>query len=94
MMANFDQWTKEEKKRYLDLLEEIQVVDFVLVELNLYLDTHPYDYEAIQQFNDMAQQSMLLKNRFTEAYGPLVHFGHDYSKYPWTWKDAPWPWQV
>ena len=28
------------------LLQEISKVDFVLKELNLYLDTHPYDQQA------------------------------------------------
>ncbi|GAA0372615.1 spore coat protein CotJB [Bacillus horti] len=93
-MTKFDQWTTEEKEKYHKLLEEIQVVDFVLVELNLYLNTHPQDFKAIQQYNDLTEQSMLLKNQFTEIYGPLVHFGNDFSKYPWTWKEAPWPWQV
>lgn len=93
-MSNFDQWTVEEKKKYYDFLEEIQTVDFVLVELNLYLNTHPYDYEAIQQFNNFTQQSMMLKSRFAQEYGPLTNFGNDYSKFPWTWKDAPWPWQI
>src|SRR5699024_6461903 len=36
---------------YYELLEEIQAVDFVLVELTLYLDTHPHDFDAIEQFN-------------------------------------------
>ena len=31
------------------LLTEISKVDFVLKDLNLYLDTHPYDQQAIDQ---------------------------------------------
>lgn len=87
-------WTEEEKLAYFELVKEMQIVDFVLVELTLYLDTHPYDQEAVQQYNEYAHKSMLLKNKFTQRYGPLYHFGNDYSTYPWTWGDAPWPWQV
>ena len=46
---------------YYQLLEEIQAIDFVIVELNLYLDTHPHDVEAIKQYNEAAQHSMQLK---------------------------------
>ena len=79
---------------FYQLLEEMQAIDFVLVELNLYLDTHPADFEAIKQFNDTAQKSMQLKVEFEQKFGPLMNFGRSYSNYPWDWKDAPWPWQV
>ncbi|KGP93162.1 cotJB protein [Pontibacillus chungwhensis BH030062] len=79
---------------YYELLEEIQAVDFVLVELTLYLDTHPEDYEAIKQFNQYAQQSKKLKKQYEQQYGPLRQYGESYSGYPWNWNNAPWPWQV
>ncbi len=53
--------TKQMPKEYYQLLEELQAIDFVHVELNLYLNTHPHDLEAIKQFNETAQQSMRLK---------------------------------
>lgn len=86
--------SKQLPPEYYEMLLEIQEVDFVLVELNLYLDTHPSDYEAINQFNDNAQKSMQLKVKFEEKFGPLMNFGQSYSNYPWNWIDTPWPWQV
>ncbi len=79
---------------FYTLLEEIQAIDFVLVELNLYLDTHPNDFETIKQFNETAQKSMELKNAFEQQFGPLMNFGRSFSNYPWNWNDTPWPWQV
>ena len=87
-------WTDEQKKQYYEMLEEIQQVDFVLVELNLYLNTHPHDHKAINQYNEFAQKSMALKNKFQSMFGPLTNFGNSFSTYPWSWGDAPWPWQV
>lgn len=75
-------------------LEEIQAIDFVLVELNLYLDTHPQDFEAIKQYNETSLKSMELKHNFEQQFGPLMHFGKSYSSYPWAWNETPWPWQV
>lgn len=85
---------KQMPKEYYEQLEELQAVDFALVELTLYLDTHPNDYQAIQQFNQLAQKRKQLKKQFEAAYGPLEQFGHSYSNYPWNWDDAPWPWQM
>lgn len=79
---------------FYTLLEEIQGIDFVIVELNLYLDTHPQDLEAIKQFNEMTLKSMELKQRFEQQFGPLMNFGRSFSGYPWSWNDTPWPWQV
>lgn len=76
------------------MLEEMQAIDFSIVELNLYLDTHPNDFDAIKQFNDLSEKSMKLKIQFEEKFGPLMNFGRSYSNYPFNWVDTPWPWQV
>nr|WP_275984168.1 spore coat protein CotJB [Paenibacillus hamazuiensis] len=81
-------------EHYYQLLQELQAVDFVLVELTLYLDTHPWDEQAIAQFNQMSQQRHKLAFQFEQEYGPLMQFGHSYSRSPWQWVETPWPWQV
>jgi spore coat protein JB len=85
---------KQLPPEFYALMEELQAVDFVLVDLTLYLDTHPYDYEAIQQFNTLAKQRGLLKKQIETLYGPLQQYGNSYSGYPWNWDDCPWPWQL
>ncbi|WP_047153012.1 spore coat protein CotJB [Aneurinibacillus tyrosinisolvens] len=79
---------------YYDLLLEIQQVEFVVIELNLYLNTHPDDQAAIAQYNDYTQRNMQLKKNFEAIYGPLANFGCSFSTTPWTWNSSPWPWQV
>jgi spore coat protein JB len=81
-------------EKYYKLLHEIQAADFVVVELTLYLDTHPTDMGAIQQFNQFAQKKQQLVSKYEELYGPMLQYGYSYSKYPWQWDNAPWPWQV
>ena len=81
-------------QQFYELLEQLQVLDFALVELNLYLDTHPDDLKAIEQYNQLAQERMKQAIRFQELYGPLMHFGHSFSRHPWEWSQVPWPWQV
>ncbi|WP_018131725.1 spore coat protein CotJB [Effusibacillus pohliae] len=80
--------------RYYQLLEQLQAIDFVLVELNLYLDTHPNDAQAIRQYNQHVQERWKLAQEFECHYGPLTHFGHSYSDAPWQWSEGPWPWEV
>jgi spore coat protein JB len=85
---------KQLPKEFYGAMEELQAVDFVLVELTLYLDTHPDDYEAINQFNQFAKERRRLKKVVESMYGPLQQFGNSYSGYPWNWNDGPWPWQI
>lgn len=85
---------KQLPKEFYVLMEELQAVDFVLAELTLYLDTHPHDYQAIQQYNQFAKQRKILKQKVEAIYGPLQQFGNSYAGYPWNWDDAPWPWQI
>jgi spore coat protein JB len=75
-------------------LEELQKVDFALVDLNLYLDTHPADMQAVQQYNQLTQRRQQICAAFELKYGPLMHFGHSYTRFPWQWIETPWPWQV
>ncbi|MGZ4159374.1 MAG: spore coat protein CotJB [Neobacillus sp.] len=85
---------KQVPAEYYHLMEQLQAVDFVLVELTLYLDTHPDDVEAINQFNHYAKERKQLKKAFESQFGPLLQYGKSYSGYPWNWSDTPWPWQV
>jgi len=85
---------KQMPQEFYTTMEQLQAVDFVLVELTLYLDTHPDDFDAINQFNQFAKERKRLKKIIESNYGPLMQFGNSYSGYPWNWNDAPWPWQL
>ncbi|SCL85394.1 Spore coat-associated protein JB [Bacillus cytotoxicus] len=81
-------------KEYYEWLEELQALDFALVELTLYLDTHPDDVAAIEQFNDLSYKRRLQQQKIEKKYGPLQQFGNSYSNAPWEWSKGPWPWQI
>jgi spore coat protein JB len=79
---------------YYAQLYDLQAVDFVLLELTLYLDTHPHDLTAIQQYNQFAQKRKSMMQPFEEEFGPLYSNGLSYARQPWDWIQPPWPWQV
>ncbi|WP_221567563.1 spore coat protein CotJB [Alkalihalobacillus sp. TS-13] len=81
-------------KEFYDWMKQLQEIDFVLVELTLYLDTHPEDFDSIKQFNEFAEKGMKLRQQIEKKYGPLMQYGQSYSGYPWNWDDPPWPWQM
>ncbi len=76
------------------MLKEIQELEFVAVELNLYLDTHPEEREPLMEYNKVVDRLMHLKKMYEQRYGPLYHFGLSPSAYPWQWIQSPWPWEM
>lgn len=83
-----------DRKHQFEFLKQLQEVDFVLVELNLYLDTHPGDINALKQYNWYAQERAKIAAAYEQQYGPLTHFGHSLNQYPNGWDEGPWPWEI
>ncbi|MGE6228582.1 spore coat protein CotJB [Paenibacillus chitinolyticus] len=86
---------KQLDENYYRLLHDLQAADFVLVELTLYLDTHPEDAHALQQFNEFSQKRRQIALEYECLYGPLLQYGQNaLPQQTWKWAEAPWPWQV
>jgi spore coat protein JB len=74
------------------LLNEIGKVDFALKELNLYLDTHPYDQQAMAAFGNYNTLKNNLVAEYTQLYGPIVLSTLDPNSSEWKWATQNWPW--
>jgi len=76
------------------MLKEIMSYEFTAIDLTLYLDTHPGDVRALEEYNQVACKLHALKHAYEQCYGPLAAFGATPVQYPWSWIDEPWPWQI
>lgn len=75
-----------------ELLTNVQETHFACVDMNLYLDNHPEDQNAIKTYNSMVCQFKQAKQAYESKYGPLTNFGYSQSQCPWQWICEPWPW--
>lgn len=75
-----------------ELLKKLSAIDFYIIDLHLYLNTHPEDREAIMQYNTLIAEAKQLRSEYEQQYGMLLS-NNSMSKYPWQWIDNPWPWQ-
>ena len=80
---------KDRKK----LLCEIGKVDFALKDLNLYLDTHPYDQQALDAFGRYNSIKKQLTMEYTENFGPIVLDMLEDNCQEWKWALQDWPWE-
>lgn len=75
------------------LLEKISVLEFVIADLKLFLDTHPNEQEALNAYGKYVDEVRELRTQYTAFYGPLQ--AEDYvPEANWAWINDPWPWDI
>ena len=73
-----------------DMLERIKCLNFAIIELGLYLDTHPDDEKALCLHRKYCKDYRELTDKYQKVYGPLT------IQFPcnkWRWLEEPWPWE-
>lgn len=76
------------------LLKELTTLDFIAVDMALYLDTHPDDINAIKEYNKVIEAADAVRQKYEENFGPLCSFRSiNTGDNDWEWKDNPWPWE-
>lgn len=73
-----------------DMLQEIKAKNFAIIELALYLNTHPDDTKALCLHRRYCKELKELKDKYQKVYGPLsIYFPCN----KWRWLEEPWPWE-
>jgi len=75
-----------------ELLNQLTALDFMAVDLHLFLNTHPNNEEVICKYNEIIKLADTVRCKYEKLYGPLCSF-RSLSKSDFTWIDNPWPWQ-
>lgn len=75
-----------------ELLMKLMQLDFLCVDLQLFLDTHPCDEKALLKYNETVIAANKLRKDYENYFGPLYSFRSEQSN-GHKWIDSPWPWQ-
>ena len=76
-------------------LVELQALEFVVLELGIYLDTHPEDEEARAYFEEKSALRNEALDEYAHCYGPLtIDTANDTCSRSWEWVNQPWPWEL
>lgn len=76
------------------LLYQLMQYKFALTELDLYLDTHPNDGEAVSLYHNYLTIEKQMCDQYESMYGPLTLDSNYLGQNRWNWKNSPWPWEV
>lgn len=74
-----------------ELLANIGENSFMMHDINLYLDVHPDDNEALNKFTNYRNKVNELITKYERKYGPLGVKGTNGSA-PFAWENTSWPW--
>lgn len=75
-----------------ELLHNVQKTSFALVEVNLYLDSHPDCAEALEYFEKIKSENKMARKAYEEYCGPLTAASDNNDS--WQWVKTPWPWEI
>ena len=78
------------RDRRMEMMMRIKELNFAVVDLSQYLDTHPEDRKALCLHNYYARELNEVKDKYQKIYGPL---SQDYPCNKWRWIEDPWPWE-
>ncbi|MBQ3011600.1 MAG: spore coat protein CotJB [Clostridia bacterium] len=71
----------------------ISEIQFICVELNLYLNTHPDDEAAKDDYNAYSLRLAELIDLYEANFSPLQNFGHSPDAVG-CYVCAKWPWEL
>ncbi len=69
-------------------------MEFIVIELNLYLDTHPCDEDALHDYNCAVKMFEKYVKEYQERCAMMFAQGCCAKTDCWDWVEAPWPWEL
>ena len=72
-----------------EMLRKLSQTQFVLWEIHLYLDTHPWDLQMVEKYNKYMMKYKLMLKEYEEKFSPLTASkaqGYEWLKGPWPWE--------
>ena len=73
-------------------MTELQVLNFAIQDLALYLDTHRDDCEALELYREYQKMYEKCKMKYENKHGPMNH-GSPSDAPCYNWLADPWPWE-
>lgn len=73
-------------------MRKIQMYDFCVADISLYLNSHPFCKDGLEYFNKYNALSKAAREEYAKNFGPLTISDVNSTNH-WTWVEDPWPWE-
>ena len=84
---NFDKMSK------CELYYQIECISFAMDDMRLFLDTHPYESEAIEYMKYLMKLRHEALRIYSMKYDPIYSYNFKIDDC-WNWNEAPMPWHM
>ena len=88
LSCNPEENCTQRRKIREEMIHKIKALNFAIIELGLYLNTHYDDQRALCLHREYTKQLKELKDQYQRIYGPLSIY---YPCNKWRWLEEPWP---
>lgn len=82
--------SQERRELREELMKQIKCLNFAVIDISEYLNTHPDDRRAICLHREYCNQLKEVKDKYQRIFGPLSIY---YPCNKWRWLEEPWPWE-
>ena len=89
-ICNQEECMQDRNRVRAEMMKQIKCLNFAVVDIAQYLDTHPDDRKALCLHREYCNQLEELKNKYQKVFGPLSIY---YPCNKWRWLEEPWPWE-
>ena len=77
-----------------ELLKRLSILDFMLIDLGLYLNVNPNDQKALSVHATVARDADKMRQAYEAEFGPLCNRNENIAGHQWDWISDPWPWEA
>jgi len=77
----------------LEIEKKLYALDFAALDLHLYLNTHPYDKDALAEYNKIIAEAKTARAEYEKHIGPLFAFRCESDDQKWSWLSEYSPWE-
>lgn len=77
-----------------EIKNRLRELQFAAIDLNLFLDTHPQNEEALEMFKKINKTIEALKIDYVSKFGPLAPADSAATPpFEWASREFKWPWE-
>lgn len=76
-----------------EMLKRVQMLEFVLIDVNLFLNTHPDCEAALNFYGKYQALHKQAVDEYEKNFGPITAAGVNVEE-GWSWINNPWPWEM
>lgn len=92
MSVMYSQQPRQRENTQQNMLHTIMQYQVAILDLALFLDTHPNDPMALYRHKAYSAQLSKMRDEYETLFGPMNNYSIETGD-TWRYVEGPWPWE-